>query len=541
MSRERSWPGPALAAAAAFLVYAPSIGGGFLYDDIAILVDNRRIQDLGNIGAVLRYEPARPLLGLTWALNYAVAGTRPWPYHLVNVLIHAANAALLASLFAWAARRSAGRITLGAATFAACFFAATPMAAETVAYVASRSSALASLWALGSLRLALPALAAGRPSGRWIASLLLFLLALATKEEAACVPLLLLLLDWFFVPGTPRSRWRLHAPFWALPALGLAARRWATGEWLPEPVLSRSLYALTQLAAFPGYLMRAAVPFDPAFFRGHPPAAWPPATAVAVAALVALALFGVAVKGLRQRAIFSFAVLWLAAALAPSSTLVPLREMVVDHRAYLGGAGVALAIGAWLWTPDRRFFAAAVLALMAARSWHYQRVLADPVRAWEEAVRRAPGSPDAWRALAEAYRQSGDPRAESALRRSVAVGPDDARGWANLAVRYAETGRWAEATAALEAAIRVDPRDARLHDNLGLVLQAQGRLEEAAAAYEAAARAWPPLAQPRIRLAALLADRGERDRARALLDEAARLEIDPDAVRAIEELRQRLR
>ena len=106
--------------------------------------------------------------------------------------------------------------------------------------------------------------------------------------------------------------------------------------------------------------------------------------------------------------------------------------------------------------------------------------------------------------------------------------------------RYAETGRWADAAAALEAAIRVDPRDPRLHDNLGFVLQAQGRLAEAAAAYEAATRAWPPLAQPRIRLAALLVDRGERDRARALLDEAARLEIDPDAARAIEELRQRL-
>lgn len=541
MSGERSWHGPALAAVVALVVYAPSIAGGFLYDDIAILVDNRRIQHLGSIGTVLRYEPARPLLGLTWALNYAVAGTRPWPYHLVNVLIHAGNAALLASLLAWAARRSAGRLTVGAATFAACFFAATPMAAETVAYVASRSSALASLWALATLRLALPALAEGRPSGRWIASLLVFMLALLTKEEAACVPLLLLLFDWFFVPGTPRARWRLHAPFWVIPALGFMARRWATGEWLPEAVLPRGLYVLTQLAAFPGYLARAALPFDPAFFRGHPPATWPPTVAVAIGALVALAVFAAALKGLRRRAVFSFAVLWMAAALAPSSTLIPLREMVVDHRAYLGGAGVALALGAWLWTPDRRYFAAAILALMAARSWHYQRVLADPARAWQDAVRRAPGSPDAWRALGEAYAQRDDPRAEAALRQSIAVGPDDARGWANLAVRYAETGRWADAAAALEAAIRVDPRDARLHDNLGLVLEAQGRAQEAAAAYEAATRASPPLAQPRIRLAALLIDRGERDRAQALLEEAARLEIDPDAARAIEELRQRLR
>ena len=156
-------------------------------------------------------------------------------------------------------------------------------------------------------------------------------------------------------------------------------------------------------------------------------------------------------------------------------------------------------------------------------------------------MRRAPASADAWRALGEAYGQRGDPRAEAALRQAVVVGPDDARGWANLAVHYAEAGRWADATAALQAAIRADPRDPRLHDNLGLVLEAQGRTEDAAAAYEIAARGWPPLPQPRIRLAALLLQRGERDRARALLDEAARLEIDPDGARAIEELRQRLR
>jgi len=541
MTGSRGVPPAALAAAVAIVVYGPSLAGGFLYDDIAILFDNRRIQDLANLGAILRYEPARPLLGLTWALNYAVAGTTPWPYHLVNVLIHAANAALLASLFSWMARRSGGRITTGAAAFAACFFAATPMAAETVAYVASRSSALSTLLSLAALRLALPALADGRREARWWLALGCFVLALLTKEEAACVPLLLLLADRFFIEGTPRARVKLHAPFWLIPAIGLVARRGATGEWLPEAVIPRHVYALTQLAAFPGYLLRALVPFDPAFFRGHPPASWPLSAATALYAIAAIALLALAVWGLRRRALHALAILWMAAALVPSSTLVPLREMVVDHRAYLGGAGVALALGVLLWTPERRYFAAVVLALMAARSWHYQHVLADPVRAWEDAVRRAPTSSDAWRALAEAYGQRGDPRAESALRRSVTEAPRDARGWANLGVAYAQSGRWAEATAALQSAIRVDPADPRLHDNLGLVLEAQGRLEEAEAAYEGALRGSPPLAQPRIRLASILAARGETGRARALLDEAARLEIDPDAARAIEEIRQRLR
>src|SRR5437870_1512079 len=137
--------GPLLAAAVALAVYVPSVAGGFLYDDIAIVVENRRIQDLGALGTVLRYEPSRPPLSLTWALNYALAGRSAGPYHLVNVLIHAANAALVASLFLWMARHRPGPHRRGGALLGACFFAATPMAAETVAYVASRSTALATL------------------------------------------------------------------------------------------------------------------------------------------------------------------------------------------------------------------------------------------------------------------------------------------------------------------------------------------------------------------------------------------------------------
>src|SRR4029077_1841399 len=89
----------------AFLVYAPPIAGGFVYDDGQTILRNPLIRDLGDLRAIARYEPARPLLTLTWALNYALGGEAPWHYHLVNVLIHAGNAALVASSFLWMAGR----------------------------------------------------------------------------------------------------------------------------------------------------------------------------------------------------------------------------------------------------------------------------------------------------------------------------------------------------------------------------------------------------------------------------------------------------
>jgi tetratricopeptide (TPR) repeat protein len=527
----------------AFLVYLPSVWGGFLYDDQGVLVDNRGIRDLGALGQVFRSDPSRPFLALSWALNHAAFGLAPWSYHLVNVAIHAGNAALIALLFAWMAGRSGRPYAGPSALLGACLFAATPMAAETAGYLSSRSTALATLFMLGSLRAGASVLERFG-AARLAASLALFGLAAGTKEDAAALPLLLLLLDYFFVAGRRAAgvwrRARLHACYLLLPVLGLGARRAATGAWLPPEAVDRGRYLATQIAAYPLYLLRAAVPVDPAFYRDHPAAPLPPDAVTVLGWMAAVAVVAAAILWRSRFPDWSFAAFWMAACLLPSSSIVPLKEMVVDHRAYLGGAGIAYAMGGLLWRPGRGPVMMGLVALLAAGALRYERVLADPVRAWEDAVRRAPGSGEAWRALGEAYAQGGDPRAEESFRKATALDPRDGRSWANLGAFYVETRRLREGEEAMRRASWALPHDARIHDNLGMILQALGREDEAARAYQAAVAATPPLAQPRIRLAAILLQRGERHRARALLDEASRLEIDAEEADAITALQQRL-
>lgn len=531
--------GPVVAASVALLVYLPSLGGGFLYDDVHVVVGNRAIRDLTAIGTILRYEPSRPLLVLTWALNYAVGGLRPWSYHLVSVLIHAGNAAFIASLFLWMALRSGHPQPRRAAALGACLFAASPMAAETVAYVSSRSTALATLFGLASLRLAVDVLDGG-PRRRLAASLGLYLMALATKEEAVSIPLLLLLLDLFFVAGLKGrevlGRGRLHLPFLLLPALGLLARRAVTGTWLPPPALDHGRYLATQVAAFPLYFLRALVPLDPAFYRGQPASPWPPDAATLLGGIAAVGLLGSAVAVRRRWPDWSFAPIWLAAGLLPSSSLVPLKEMVVDHRAYLGGAGVLFALGGLVARSGRKAVAVGLVTLLGARALHYEWVLADPVRAWEDAVRRAPRSVEAHIALGEAFAARRDARAEFALRTATALDPGDAHAWTNLGAFYVENARLDDAEPAMRAAARAAPADPRIRDNLGLVLQALGREDEAIAEFEAAIAGRPPLAQPRINLAAILIRRGQKERARALIMEISNLPIDDEDARAIDAL-----
>jgi tetratricopeptide (TPR) repeat protein len=527
----------------AFLVYAPSIAGGFLYDDGNLIARNPSIRDLRAIRTVLAYEPARPILNLTWALNYALGGEAPWHYHLVNVLVHAGSAALLASLFLWMARRLKRSDAQASALLGACLFAATPMATETVAYVASRSSALAALFALACLRLAAGVLDGGARS-RLLLAFGLFLLALGTKEEAAAVPLLLLLLDYFFVAEQRlknlRPRLWIHACFLAVVPLGLLARRLVTGSWLPPQAIDLHAYLVTQWAAFPLYLFRAIVPFDPAFYRHHPPAAWPPDAFTIGWGLVALVVAVLAFRFRREAPEWSCAVACLAAGLLPSSSLVALNEMVVDHRAYLGSLGIAFAVGGLVHRVGRFRLGLPIVVLFAARAISYEWVLGDPVRAWEDAVRRAPTSADALCALAESYAERADPRAEAAFVQTTRLFPENYRYWANLGLYYSETGRLERAVPALREAVRRAPQEALVRDYLGQLLLRLGREDEAVAEFEAALTGVPPSAQPYTNLAEVLLRRGQYERARALLDTAMLLTSTPQEADRIIGLRKRL-
>jgi tetratricopeptide (TPR) repeat protein len=543
--RSQAWlsRGPLIAAVLALFVYLPSMAGGFVFDDGELILRNPSIRSLHDLGVVLRYEPSRPLLNVTWALNYAFGGLAPWHYHLVNVLIHAGNAALLASLFLWMAQRLRLAQARPVALLGACFFAASPMAAETVAYVASRSSALSALFTLASLRVAVSVLDDG-PRRRLFAAMGFFLLALATKEEAAALPLILILLDYFFVSGQRvaalKGRVWIHACFFAVLPLGLFARRLATGAWLPPPAIDPGQYLLTQAAAFPLYFFRAVIPLDPALYRHHLPATLPPGGTTVAFLFLAIAMAIIAAVRRREAPEWSFAVACLLAGLLPSSSIVSLNEMVVDHRAYLGSIGVAFALGGLLWKLGGFRLGLLVLAVLSARSLSYEWVLGNPVRAWEDAVARAPNAPDALCALAESYAERGDPRAEELFLQATRADPSNYRYWANLGVYYGDRGRLAEAVGALRSALERKPGEASVHDYLGQMLQGLGRDDEAAAEFEAAISAEPTFATAYANLAELALKHGDKQKARKLVDAGARFASDSDEAQAFARLRARL-
>lgn len=78
--------------------HAGALANPFVYDDRVTILDNPSISRLSDLGGVLRHTPFRPLVNLSYAIDYASWGLRPFGYHLTNLMLHLANVGLVFAL-----------------------------------------------------------------------------------------------------------------------------------------------------------------------------------------------------------------------------------------------------------------------------------------------------------------------------------------------------------------------------------------------------------------------------------------------------------
>src|SRR5262245_30415147 len=476
------WP-PLLAV----LVYAGALGNPFVYDDHAMVVGNPSLGDLANPLFVLVYQPFRPLVNVSYALDYALWGLEPFGYHLTGLLLHALNVALLSRLLAGMGAAGAGR---GVAAFAAALFAVHPLGTETVGYVAARAELLCSSFFLASLLCFRSAFALASGAGRrarLAAGVLAFAFALACKEVAAVLPLVLALYDLAFLPpGDPRRRGRFlrfYLPMLAVVAAGAALRLhgYRSGED-PSAGLAFGPNLMTQFRVIwlyaglfflpRGLSLVHEVPELPSF--GDAGALW---AALAGAGLLAVALLAWRLRRFEPRA--AFGVLWFLILLIPSSA-IPLPELAAEHRTYLAGCGLALAVAALLGRglpalalpPARERTAAvlasaAILAALSLATAARNRVWSDPVALWADAARKAPRVFAPHYQLGDALRVRGECAAAiPAYARALELVPDHLDARNHLGICLAETGHLAEARQVFESLLARDPGYERARNNL---------------------------------------------------------------------------
>jgi protein O-mannosyl-transferase len=553
---------------AVVLAYAPALRGQFQFDDFTSIQVNYAIRGPARVLAELQpgalLGPARPVTDLVFALAHAAGGVEPLPYHLASLGLHLATLALAFVLVRGALRRLGLARAEPLAALVAVAFALHPLQAESVCYASQLAEVLSSALCLAALLLLIRAYDAATPSvatGWALGATVVTALAMGAKAIAVTVPAAFLL--WAVALGrregdaapAPRRAGRallLGAGAWAL-ALGAVARNLlqlgpGATAGLHAGALGPWRYLLTQLRVHWHYARLLAWPsgqsVDPAF---TPSPAWPDA-ATFLAGLASLGILAgaawAAVGAGRTRSAaapalraIAFGIAWWYLQLAPTSSLIPIDDLVAEHRVYLALLGPLLAVavaveallGAVSASPRARAAAAAGgvavcaalgIALSArAAVWATQLALwrdaaeKDPsgqraagnyalalheagmrdeaVRAYQraQALARTPRQvADVARNLSALYLEAGDlPAALSVLEMGLAAVRHDFELRAALANTLRQVGRLDEAQAEARWALAIAPNEPEALDALGLVLLDQGDAEQALAQFQRAA------------------------------------------------------
>jgi Flp pilus assembly protein TadD len=481
---------------AALVAYLPVLRAGFVWND-ADYVTRADLRPLSGLRAIWfrvgATEQYYPVLHSAFWIEHRLWGDSPLGYHLLNVLLHATAACLLAFVLKelWQPKAAAPG---GAEWTAALLFALHPVCVESVAWISEEKNTLSAVFCLLA---ALLYLRWQRPDPKgYLLATACFALAVLSKSVAVTLPPALLVLAWW---RQGRISWKTDvAPLLPWFALGAGAglitahveHGYVSGVSADEFAFSLPVRILIAGRAAVFYLAKLAWPHPLIFFY--------PRWTIDPGSLLAW-LFPSAVLG-------ALAGLWflrrrgrgaLAAALYFVGTLFPVLgflnvyafrfSFVADHFQYLAALGPLAAVAAVLPARLGRFsraaYFAAPLGLLGALTFMTCREYRDPETFYRAILAK---NPDSWIAhnnlgnlLLQNNRVSeAAPEFEAALR----LKPAYLEAETNLGVALYRQGRLAEAVGRYEAALALDPRSVPVHADLGEALLLLGQKPAAAAA-----------------------------------------------------------
>ena len=513
----------AVYALAGVLLYAGILQAPFVFDDLVMLGDPglclteltpAGLRGLGDI--TIENTGPRVFSNLTFALNHYVCRRDVVGYHLFNLLVHVITAGLVFLVCRVTLSRDDHRPRL-VPFLAGLLWLVHPLHIQSVTYIWQRMNSLAALFSLLALYCWVSARKStprdkrngqlGRPA-LLAAGAVAFLLALASKQTVALLPLTIFIYEWFFLQDLRPAWLKKRLPWLCLATLICIGLIWCNlgGHPVDRLLLTyadKPFTPVQRLLTEP----RVVIFYVSLLFFPHPDRLTidydfplsPAATPVSVLALLSLA--ALAVVAARKHRLLSFAVIWFLLHLVIESSLVGL-DLIYGYRTYLPSTFLFMALTALLFQAVKtRTAATLVLAAGIGLSgfWTFQhnRVWRDDTALWQDAIAKAPLKARPYHNLGLARQSRGDfKNAAVAYQRALDIrlktaGPDHyktGQTWNDLGVVYDRLGDTDRAADCYQKALDVfqrrfgpdHPQTTGVQNNLCVLYGRQGDFGRAA-------------------------------------------------------------
>ncbi len=554
------------------VLYANSLSNGFVFDDYAVIIENKYIQHpLKSFPSFFNHSyfniasgesSYRPVATLSYYLIHAVAGLNPFLYHLFSVILHIANVILVYLLADSILKNRFAALITGA------LFACHPALTEAVDCIAYNEDLLAAFFFLLAIIFYLKLRSNDvRSSIKYYAlSLFFFLPGLLSKEMAITLPAVILLYDvslkkeaekqsFSFQPilNAIKDRWLAYSGYLAVALFYLSIRflilhnpaesiKPTYGGLIERIIfLPGHMFSFIKLAFFPINLTADYVFSYPHHFFAISNLSG--LLFVAGAAVLSFLVF-------KQSKEFFFAIWWFFITLLPVCNLIPIYNPFAERYLYIPLIGFCMAVSIVFnillnnrlskTVPVKIILSVAIIVILGFYSTitiSRNRDWKDSLTLWSKTVITSPTSSIAHGSLAWAYQDQD--RMKEAIReyeKAIAIFPGNYKAYYNLGVIYDQQGASKEAVANYKSAIAINPAFINARFNLGNIYHKQGLLAEAIHQYRKVTELDPSDFEARNNLGVAYAGQGNLDKAIAEWQKI--LEIDPQNKSAGENIRK---
>jgi len=587
------------------IAYSNTFGAPFQFDDQPNIVDNPIIKNLGNFITSSKgyvFNPRRFIGYLSFALNFHFGGLSVTGYHAVNLAIHIVSAILVYFLVALTLRtpvfQPSNPPTLRyVALFSALLFVAHPIQTEAVTYIVQRLASLAAMFYLLSVVMYIKARITGDRS--WvmghgkglrrlpityyllpITSLLSAVLAMMTKETAFTLPVIIVLYEFVFFKSSLKKKLLLMIPILCtmliIPITIIGTNR-PLGEIIADvserfrlqSSLPRWDYLMTQMRVITTYIRLLFLPVYQNLDYNYPVYHSLFQIPVFLSLVFLSLILGTGVymiiisstssrfSGLFSRftihdsrpfRLIGFGILWFFITLSVESSIIPIADVIFEHRLYLPAAGAFIAITASAFSiagnvpsgqkvTERTIVIVMSLIIIALSGATFARnvVWGDRVKLWEDVVRKSPGNLMAHNNLvAELLEKKLYDRAITESRISLLMSPNNVDGHYNLGVIYQALNKFDAAVEEYMTAIKLKPDYVRAHLNLGAVYtQPFNQYGKAEKEFLTAVNLMPDLPEAHFNLGYIYYKKGQTEKARKELTTALNLRPDYEKARQL--------
>lgn len=553
---------------AGVLCYLSSFRGVFLFDDHLSIVLNDNLQDLRLLPNIFLNE-SRPVVALTFAVNYTLGGINAIGYHVVNLMIHVINGFLLFCIVRKLLQTKDladryGKAAGGLALAISLIWLVHPIQTESVTYIVQRYESMAAAFYLLVLYSAFRGFDSPHRRFWWhSAAVLFFILGMGSKETVITAPFMVLICEIIFLGKSFKRALSENRWFYATLALGLFLSVW----WRMQAPLDyetagfgmknvRPLnYAMTQLSVLAHYLKLVFWPTDLCFdYR------WPIAQSIGQVfpqGLITILLLIATAVGLKFKPRLAFFGIWFFLILAPTSSFLPLEDAAFEHRMYLASASlVAAAViggfelivfgGRYVSGLHQRagifsaLFVLVVVAVLGSLTFQRNLDYQNEMKIWLDVLKQNPRNPRAHHQVGFSLEKQGHlSEAIEYYRYALQLEPDYWEVYLKLGEAYYQQGRIEQAFESLRKAIAIQPKAPILYFRLGTFYLQQGDLDPAIKWFHRVLEMAPKAYRTCNNLGIAYLQQGNSDRAIYYFKKA--LEIKPKYSSAQENLERAMR